>query len=95
MCFFATYLSCPKSNPHTKSTPSTFTLTMAETEKKDSVLQSIEDTKATYKRLGKTGLRVSVPILGAMSFGDEAWQPWVLDEEKVQLTRWQFMINQC
>lgn len=50
---------------------------------KDVVLESLEQTKATYKQLGKSGLRVSVPILGAMSFGDAAWQPWVLDEEKV------------
>ena len=26
-----------------------------------------------YRRLGKSGLRVSVPILGAMSFGDPKW----------------------
>lgn len=52
-------------------------------DKKNAVLESIEQTKATYKRLGKSGLRVSVPILGAMSFGDAAWAPWVLDEEKV------------
>ncbi|GAB7325694.1 hypothetical protein MBLNU13_g09665t1 [Cladosporium sp. NU13] len=48
----------------------------------DPVLRSIAETKATYKRLGNSGLRVSVPILGAMSFGDPAWQPWVIDEEK-------------
>lgn len=51
-------------------------------DKEDPVLKSIEQTKAHYKQLGKSGLRVSVPILGAMSFGDEAWQPWVLNEEK-------------
>ncbi|EGO03509.1 hypothetical protein SERLA73DRAFT_175017 [Serpula lacrymans var. lacrymans S7.3] len=33
-----------------------------------------------YRQLGKSGLRVSVPILGAMSFGDPRWLPWVLDE---------------
>ena len=54
-------------------------------EKKDPVYASIEQTKAVYKRLGKSGLRVSVPILGAMSFGDEAWQPWVLSEDKVSV----------
>lgn len=31
--------------------------------------KSIKDTKVKYARLGKAGLRVSVPILGAMSFG--------------------------
>lgn len=53
---------------------------MAET--KDAVLESIEQTKATYKRLGKSGLRVSVPIFGCMSFGDPAWQPWVIQEKE-------------
>ena len=37
-----------------------------------------EIPKAEYKQLGKSGLRVSVPILGAMSFGDKRWQPFVI-----------------
>jgi aryl-alcohol dehydrogenase-like predicted oxidoreductase len=37
--------------------------------------------KAIYRRLGASGLRVSVPILGAMSLGDPRWQSWVLPEE--------------
>ncbi|EGO03510.1 hypothetical protein SERLA73DRAFT_175018 [Serpula lacrymans var. lacrymans S7.3] len=32
-----------------------------------------------YRQLGKSGLRVSVPIIGAMSYGDSRWSPWVLD----------------
>ena len=48
------------------------------------VREMIESSKAEYKQLGKSGLRVSVPILGAMSFGDARWSPWVLDEEKVE-----------
>jgi hypothetical protein len=36
-----------------------------------------------YRRLGKSGLRVSVPILGAMSLGSSKWLPWVLDEAEV------------
>jgi hypothetical protein len=32
--------------------------------------ESIENSKAEYRYLGQSGLRVSVPILGAMSFGD-------------------------
>jgi len=36
---------------------------------------------AEYRQLGKSGLRVSVPILGAMSFGDKRWAPWVIEEE--------------
>ncbi|KAF9013018.1 Aldo/keto reductase [Hymenopellis radicata] len=39
-----------------------------------------------YRRLGKSGLRVSVPVIGAMSFGHPAWScsliSWVLPEEK-------------
>ena len=47
----------------------------------DPVLRSIANTKATYHRLGSSGLRVSNPIFGTMSFGTPEWQPWVLDEE--------------
>ncbi|KZP01285.1 Aldo/keto reductase [Calocera viscosa TUFC12733] len=35
-----------------------------------------------YRRVGKSGLLVSVPILGAMSFGSDKWAPWVLNEDK-------------
>ncbi|KAF8916060.1 Aldo keto reductase [Mucidula mucida] len=35
-----------------------------------------------YRRLGSCGLKVSVPILGAMSFGSPAWIDWVLDAEQ-------------
>jgi len=35
-----------------------------------------------YKQLGNSGLRVSVPILGAMGIGSTQWLPWALDEEK-------------
>ncbi|PNS21505.1 Versiconal hemiacetal acetate reductase [Sphaceloma murrayae] len=48
----------------------------------DPILKSIEDNKTKYRRLGSSGLRVSVPILGAMSFGDPAWIDWVLGEEE-------------
>jgi aryl-alcohol dehydrogenase-like predicted oxidoreductase len=43
---------------------------------------SLAATKAEYRTLGKSGLRVSVPILGCMSYGDPKWFDWVLDEEK-------------
>lgn len=39
----------------------------------DPVQQSIAATKAEYVRLGNSGLRVSIPILGAMSFGHKDW----------------------
>jgi len=32
--------------------------------------------------LGSTGLKVSRICLGAMSYGDPAWRPWVLPEER-------------
>ncbi|KAL8987110.1 MAG: hypothetical protein Q9177_003654 [Variospora cf. flavescens] len=34
-----------------------------------------------YTRLGKSGLKISKVILGAMSYGSPDWQGWVLDEE--------------
>jgi aryl-alcohol dehydrogenase-like predicted oxidoreductase len=37
-----------------------------------------------YRRLGKSGLRVSFPILGCMSFGSDKWQPWVINEDEVR-----------
>ena len=50
-----------------------------------SVLDSVAASKAEFVQLGKSGLRVSIPILGAMSVGHPGWAPWVLDEEKVTL----------
>jgi hypothetical protein len=41
---------------------------------------SSESPQVEYRRLGKSGLRVSVPILGAMSFGNDQWAPWVIKE---------------
>lgn len=34
---------------------------------------------AKFVRLGSSGLVISNPILGAMSFGDPKWLPWTLD----------------
>ena len=49
----------------------------------DSLRIPLEATKVEYRRLGKSGLKVSVPILGAMSFGNSKWLDWVLEEDKV------------
>ncbi|KAF1829243.1 Aldo/keto reductase [Decorospora gaudefroyi] len=38
------------------------------------------ENKMEYVNLGKSGLKVSKVILGAMSYGSSKWQPWVLDE---------------
>ncbi|HZI94433.1 MAG TPA: aldo/keto reductase [Patescibacteria group bacterium] len=35
-------------------------------------------------RFGRTGLEVSRLCLGCMSYGDPAWRPWILDEEKAR-----------
>lgn len=42
----------------------------------------LQENKVEFRRLGKSGLIVSNPILGAMSFGSEQWQDWVINEEK-------------
>jgi hypothetical protein len=51
-------------------------------EAKDSLTRSVEETKVHYRRLGNSGLKVSVPILGAMSIGTKKWQPWVIEEDE-------------
>ena len=49
---------------------------------KTDILGLAKEQKGEYKQLGKSGLRVSVPILGAMSIGDKKWQPWVIEEDQ-------------
>ncbi|KAG7059380.1 aldo/keto reductase [Colletotrichum scovillei] len=44
--------------------------------------ESIESTKVEYRQLGKSGLRVSVPIFGCMSFGDSQSIDWALNEDE-------------
>lgn len=41
-----------------------------------SLRQSVEQSKCEYRRLGKSGLTVSVPIFGCMSFGDPRTLNW-------------------
>ncbi|KAF5349903.1 hypothetical protein D9757_013623 [Collybiopsis confluens] len=38
-----------------------------------------------YKRLGTSGLKISVPILGAMGMGSPKWLPWVVEENEALL----------
>ncbi|KAI0806630.1 Aldo/keto reductase [Fomes fomentarius] len=38
--------------------------------------------KMSYVRLGNSGLKVSKMILGCMSFGDPAWEPWCIGEDE-------------
>ncbi|KAJ5444631.1 aldo-keto reductase [Penicillium daleae] len=39
-------------------------------------------TQASYRRLGNSGLWVSVPILGGMSIGSSEFGSWILEEDK-------------
>ncbi|EON69032.1 aldo-keto reductase [Coniosporium apollinis CBS 100218] len=41
-----------------------------------------EKSKMEYTNLGKSGLKISKVILGAMSFGSSEWQEWVLNEDE-------------
>ncbi|KAI0123590.1 NADP-dependent oxidoreductase domain-containing protein [Xylariales sp. AK1849] len=43
--------------------------------------ESVSLTRASYRRLGSSGLRVSNPILGGAHLGSSRWLPWVLEEE--------------
>jgi hypothetical protein len=53
----------------------------------DVLLKSVSLTRASYRRLGNSGLRVSNPILGGAHLGSASWLPWVLEEEKVRLSQ--------
>ncbi|GAA5947315.1 hypothetical protein JCM3765_001622 [Sporobolomyces pararoseus] len=44
--------------------------------------QSELKTKAKYVRLGSSGLKVSQPILGCMSYGDKRWANWVIEGDE-------------
>ncbi|KAH8705278.1 aldo-keto reductase [Talaromyces proteolyticus] len=44
--------------------------------------QGFEATQVKYAKLGSSGLRVSLPILGGMSFGHKDWREWVEDDEE-------------
>jgi len=37
-----------------------------------------------YVNLGRTGLKVSRLVLGAMTYGSKKWRPWVLEEEEAR-----------
>ncbi|KAF5557740.1 alcohol dehydrogenase [Fusarium napiforme] len=44
--------------------------------------ESVEASKCEYRNLGKSGLRISVPVFGCMSFGDKRAIPWVIGEDE-------------
>ncbi|RYO82768.1 hypothetical protein DL766_007979 [Monosporascus sp. MC13-8B] len=47
-----------------------------------SLSESTAATKAEYRKVGNSGLRVSNPIMGTLGFGDRRWLPWCLEEEE-------------
>ncbi|KAK5654336.1 hypothetical protein OQA88_7514 [Cercophora sp. LCS_1] len=47
-----------------------------------SLRQSLESSKCEYRRLGKSGLTISNPIFGCMSFGDPRTLDWAIGEEE-------------
>ena len=56
------------------------------TEIPKSLQDSLETSKCEYRTLGKSGLRISVPVFGCMSFGDPQSQQWAIGEEEVRST---------
>lgn len=47
-----------------------------------SLKSSLDATKVEYVQLGKSGLRVSSPILGTMGIGNKDWGQWVMEEDE-------------
>lgn len=47
-----------------------------------SLQESLDNTKVEYVQLGKSGLRISSPILGTMGIGSKAWMQWTMEEEE-------------
>ncbi|KAI1393787.1 aldo/keto reductase [Hypoxylon trugodes] len=48
----------------------------------ESLKASVEGTKVEYRKLGNSGLKISVPVFGCMSFGDSKALSWAIDEEQ-------------
>ncbi|KAK7984777.1 Aldo-keto reductase dtxS3 [Apiospora saccharicola] len=44
--------------------------------------ESVANTKCEYRQLGRSGLRVSVPIFGCMSIGDNKALSWAVGEDE-------------
>ncbi|KAI6779150.1 Versiconal hemiacetal acetate reductase-like protein [Emericellopsis cladophorae] len=44
--------------------------------------EALDNTKVEYRQLGQSGLRISNPIFGCMSFGDRRTLEWVIEEDE-------------
>ncbi|KAK5637364.1 hypothetical protein RRF57_013076 [Xylaria bambusicola] len=60
----------------------------------DALRRSVSLSKACYRRLGNSGLRVSNPILGGAHIGSSRWLPWALEEEQVGLAYYRHPVNE-
>jgi aryl-alcohol dehydrogenase-like predicted oxidoreductase len=47
-----------------------------------SLEESLANSKCEYRQLGKSGLRISVPIFGCMSLGDPKAMDWTIPEDE-------------
>lgn len=47
-----------------------------------SLQESVENSKCEFRTLGKSGLVISNPIFGCMSFGDKQVLPWCIGEDE-------------
>lgn len=50
-----------------------------------SLADSVRRTRAEVRQLGKSGLRISNPILGGAHVGDSRWLPWTLNRDEVRI----------
>jgi hypothetical protein len=46
---------------------------------------SVRRTRAEIRQLGKSGLRISNPILGGAHIGNSRWLPWTLNRDQVRI----------
>lgn len=56
----------------------------SQTELLPKLKESLANSKCEYRYLGKSGLRVSVPIFGCMSFGDPRTLNWAVGEDEAR-----------
>lgn len=57
-------------------------MAMSQTGYLQGLVKKAPKTDIAYNRLGKSGLKISKVVLGAMSFGSKEWRDWVLEEKE-------------
>ena len=48
----------------------------------ESLQKSLDGSKVEYVQLGKSGLRISMPLIGIMGLGSDGMAPWAVKEEE-------------